>query len=586
LLLTTAIAQDKSQPVASPPSTCTRDAALDIVQQLIDLSKTIDKDEQRITVLLRAADVIWPYQQEKARATFSDAFEIATRYYKESGDNPRNEGRLIVGVPDQRYTVITAIAKRDSAWARKLSKQILEDEAREAEEKAAKDSAKDSRVGEKLLGTASSLLSSDLATALAFARTSLNYRATISLPFFLFKLSEIDRAAADQFYREALAAYAAAPMDQFLYLSSYPFAARREIGEMPAWSFYAVPATLTPNPLLQRLFVQTLFARARDLIQNPVGPKQGARFSEASQIFMALSRLETLIAPSLTDLTSSLLELDWNVFSLLSQQEQQRTGESLTEPPKKSFDESIEAADRYADASRRESAIALAILSAAETEGLEKLEAASLKLDDLALRSQVMSLVYFYRAQRATREKKLEEARRLAAKVEEPDQRAYLYAQIANDSLKQTKNDADAREMLEDVLNAVARAPHSEIKARAMLVVVHLYSTIDPSRAVAVLGDVVKTVNHVESIDLSSDIIRKRIEGKSFGYYRMLQTPGFSPETVFRSMGKLDFDGTLYLASNLENKFLRAMTSLAVVDQCLKDLTAAPKPKKAVTPKP
>jgi hypothetical protein len=181
---------------------------------------------------------------------------------------------------------------------------------------------------------------------------------------------------------------------------------------------------------------------------------------------------------------------------------------------------------------------------------------------------------------------KLDEARRFAAKVEEPDQRVYLYAQIATESLRQTKNDAAAREILEDVLEAVSKAPHSEVKARAMLVVVHLYSTIDPNRAVAVLGDVVKTINHVESIDLSSDTVRKRIEGRAFGYYRSLQTPGFSPETVFREMGKLDFDGTLYLAGNLSDKFLRAMTSLAVVDQCLKDLEAAPKPKKTATPKP
>ena len=128
------------------------------------------------------------------------------------------------------------------------------------------------------------------------------------------------------------------------------------------------------------------------------------------------------------------------------------------------------------------------MLNAAETESLEKLEAASLKIDDVELRKQIMSLVYFYRSQKTIKEKKIDEARKLAAKVEEPDQRAYLYAQIATESLKQTKVDTEVREMLEDVLQAVAKAPNSEVKVRAMLVVVHIYSTIDPNRAVAAAG--------------------------------------------------------------------------------------------------
>ena len=69
------------------------------------------------------------------------------------------------------------------------------------------------------------------------------------------------------------------------------------------------------------------------------------------------------------------------------------------------------------------------------------------------------------------------------------------------------------------------------------------------------------------------------MEGKAFGTYRGLQTPGFSPEIVFREMGKLDFDGTLYLASNLNDKSVRGMTTLSIAEQCLKDLPPPSKPK-------
>ncbi len=572
-------AQDKTASPAAPASSCSRDGALDIIQRQIDLSKTIDDDAKRLSVIVRAADLSWPYDQSKARATFADAFEIATRIFKEKGDKDTKDGRSGVQGIDHRYRVINAIAKRDSVWARNLLKQILDEEAQEAADKTAKESSQIARTGEKILGLATSLASSDQAAAVALARTSLSFPAGIQLPFFLFKLSEANRAAADQFYAEALNAYARAPMDQFLYLSSYPFAERREIGEMPIYTFYPVPATLTPNPTLQRAFVTTLLGRARELIQNPSSGAQGKRYSDASQIFMALSRLEALSASSLPDLSGTLSEAKGNIYSLLSQAEQQRTGKTLTDPPKKTFDEKIEAADKLANADNREAGIALAILDAAETESLEKLEAAAMKLDDLKLRSQVMSLAYFYRAQKAIKEKNIDESRKLAAKVEEPDQRAYLYAQIATESLKQKKNDAEVREMLEEVLQAVAKLADSDVKARAMLVAVHLYSTIDPNRAMALLGDVVKTINHVESIELSGDRINKKVEGKAFGTYRTLQTPGFSAENVFREMGKLDFDGTLYVASGLADKSLRALTTLALADQCMKDLPPPAKPK-------
>jgi hypothetical protein len=573
-------AQEKSQPAA--PSSCTRENALDIIQQQIDFTRTFDNDLRRIAVLLRAADLIWPYRQEKARATFSEAFEIATRIFKEKGDKETYEGRLIVQGPDHRYTVITAIAKRDPVWARKLSKELLQEEADEAG-KATKNEAQNARTGEKLLGTAYSLLASDQTTALAFAKSSLGYPATLQLPGFLYKLAMTDKGAADGFYQEALLGYARAPMYQFLYLSSYPFLRNREVGEMPSWTIYTVPAGLKPNPFLQRLFVQTLLTRARELVQNPVPPATGTRWSEASQIFMALSRLEADVTGSLPDLSGEVQEMRANVSSLLSQSDEQRTRETLADPPpKKSFAEQVEAADKLADPARREAQIAAALLHVSDAESLEEIEAAAAKIDDLVLRVQLLSRVYFKRAQNALKDKRIEAAHKLAAKVDELDQRAYLYSQIATESIKQNKTDAQVREMLEDVLTAVTKAPNTEVTARAQLVVAYLYSNFDPSRAIAVLGDAVKTINRIQSIDLSSDSVNKRIEGKAFGSYTTLQLAGFSPEASFREIGKVDFDGTLYLASNLTDKSLRAMTTLALVEQCLKAQPAKPTRPKAV----
>ena len=77
-------AQDKSEST-TPRSSCSRDSALTIIQRQVDLSKTIDNDAQRISLLVRAADLSWTHAQDTARATFADAFEIASRLFKEKG---------------------------------------------------------------------------------------------------------------------------------------------------------------------------------------------------------------------------------------------------------------------------------------------------------------------------------------------------------------------------------------------------------------------------------------------------------------------------------------------------------------------
>jgi hypothetical protein len=52
--------------------------------------------------------------------------------------------------------------------------------------------------------------------------------------------------------------------------------------------------------------------------------------------------------------------------------------------------------------------------------------AATGNITDSKVRGQIQNWVYFSRAQSAIKDKRFEEAKRLASKVEELDQRAYL----------------------------------------------------------------------------------------------------------------------------------------------------------------
>jgi tetratricopeptide (TPR) repeat protein len=582
LLVTLSASNSPAQKKSEAPVSqlCTRNSALDIIQQQSASAKTFDNPVQRISVMLRAADLTWPYQPAKSRAIFTEAFEVATLNFKEKGDQTIRDGRLPISLPDQRYLVIGAIAKRDPAWARKLTEQVIEETKSEATE-AAKDSPNPLQKAEKLFGVALSLIPTDANSAVVFARMTFQQPASLYLPLFIYRLAETNKAIADTFYGEALAAYGNSPMDQFLYLSSYPFANNREAGEMPGWTTYKVPPVVTPNPVLQRAFMQVLLRQAQALSTKPTEAQPGARYSEAAQIWMALSRLENKVQSSLPDLVPALEEAKGSMFVLMTQKDQQRTADNLIEPPKKTFAEKIEAAEKQSDPARREGGIALAILGASKDEPLEVVVAAADKLEDLSLRAQILSRVYFNRAQEMIKNKDFEEARRLASKVEQLDQRAYLYSSIVSDSIKAAKNDTEVREILEEVLTVTAKAPNTEVKARALLAVAYLYTKVDAIRSIGILGDAIKTINQIENPDFSRDQLMTKIEGKQFGSYSVLNTPGFNPENAFREMSQFDFDGLLYQAGQFTNKSLRSMATLALVEPCLLQTAPAKKQPKS-----
>jgi hypothetical protein len=552
-----------------PSALCNRENGVSIVADQINSSKTMDETSRRIAVLIRAADVLWPYQEQRARAAFVEAMDLAIQNFRDAGEVVKQEGRLPLPQPDQRFVVITAVAKRDREWARKLADQVLQDEIKEAENKPTKDSLADSHRAGKLLDVAWSLLPENPEGAFMFARASLRYTATIQVPAFLYHLAEVNKLLADQFYQQVLQAYAESPMDQFLYLSSYPFANDREAGEMPLYTTYKVPSGFTENPVLARLFMQVLLRRAQQLPSVAPAAPPNERYSENAQMWIALSRLESQVQSLLPDLLPALRQARSTLQPLLNDSESKRSAQSLVPTPKVSFDEQIEDALKQSDSARREGEIALAIINVADDEPLDKVVNAADKIDDTELRTQILSRLYFNRSLAALKEHNFADARKLAVKVEELDERTYLYSRIAADSMKQAKNREEVREMLEEVISSAAKAPDTEMKARALFGIAYLYSQIDPNRSVSVLGDAVKSINKIEAPDFSRSYVIKRIEGRWFGVYSTLLTAGLNPENAFREIGKLDFDGTLYQAANFTNKSLRSMTTLAAVEPCL-----------------
>jgi hypothetical protein len=564
----------QKKPAVATSSLCTRDNALDTAKQQILFTRTFDNQVHRIAVLIRAADLLWPHDQEKALATFMEAFDLAVQNFKENGDvitrTSKSEFAAVIPLPDQRFMVISALAKRDPGRARKLSEQVLQDEARETANKPAAGNQAQTVAAEKLFSLARSLVPEDVNTAVGFARQTLRYPATLNLPAFIYDVAKTNRQAADQLYVEALAAYREKPMDQFLYLSAYPFGNTRDAGDMPAYTIYSVPEGYVPSQSLQRQFMQILLARSEAALATPVERKSTYDYPDQAQMWLALTRLEKQVQDNLPDLAEATASAKEKLFAALDQKLQQGVTKEISSdnPPKQSFDEQVEAAEKQQDVGRRDELLTFAVTGASKDVPLDKVLSVIDKISESSIREPLLNWYYYFNAQSLIASKDLGEARKLAAKVTELDQRAYLFTRIAEESLKQTEDQAEARDVLNEISQAISKAPKTIVTARALLALAYLYAKIDVNRGVEELGNAVKTINALDSPDFSQDFVFMKIEGKTFGSFATLSTPGFNPENAFREMGKLDFDGSLIQAATFTDKLLRSLTTLAVIEPC------------------
>lgn len=579
-----ALAQSKPAGAEKSPL-CTRDNALDMIKQQIDAAKTLNNSARRITVLIRAAHLLWPYQQEKARAVFTDAFELALQNEKEIDQSSPRYLLTRMKVPDQRHVVIRAVAKRDPALAKELTRQMLKLDTQDRESSATRDSFKDVLTASRLLDSAIKLIDTDINAAFDLARASLNYPASSWLTRFLYRLAEVNQqAAADQFYAQALAVYGDRPMREFLYLQGFPFAWRETLNT-PIFSFYQVPPSFVTNQSLQRRFVQVLLRRAHQVLEAPLDETDTYQNQSATwtpgivHLLQGLILIEPQVKASLPDLLGPLTQAREKILVSLSVERQRQFLQpgrevSTSEATEASFKEEIEAAEKIPNVNERDDRIAQAVLNnTSDRESLAAVVEALEKITESGIREGLLELIYFRRATAALDAKQFDEAERLAARVKGNEQRAYLHNEIAKALLNRSETQTHARELLDEAITDAKRAGATIFAVRALLTASHLYTKIELSRSISVLADAVSCINQIEDPDFYSDgqslekNPRRRSNPGNFLFWFYM--PGHDPESAFLEMAKIDFDNSLYQASALTDKFQRAMATLSLADVCL-----------------
>jgi hypothetical protein len=617
LLVSLAVLVASSQTQPPPPAArapaCEAARAFRLVREQLSESKALENGSQRSGVLTRAADLLWPYEEAEARALFADAFEAASSHYKEHGpeQTERKHVRpdatgpgLRIGLGDPRVAVVHAVARRDPAWAQKLTARMAEETRRRAAEAETK-ARYEGEVSDKLLMMARGHADSNPSLALSVARESLRYPAGRYLPSFIYDLARADRAAADAFYADALRAYAGADASAFLLLSAYPFGFSRCIGLAPGYNSAGVPPQgFAPSVEFQRQFVAAFLRVAERRLAAAAGqpppPDNPFPPSEVETVYTALWTLERVYGGADRGYAAAAAPLKLAAEALLSERTRRRAENGsqrtlIAEPPggdpAGQLDRVLESAEKVKDPERRDQQLVMGLQTAYRGESVERLEAAAEKIKDEVTRRQLLDMIYFSKAVTGVRAGQLDEAVRLAEKVEAVEQRAVLAGEVVAAEPKRPADPAGATHaaaLAESVYKSAQRAPESEEKARALLALSQVYARIDPLRAPAVLSEAIAAINRLPGFDATRSFATRAVEGKTFNFYTSHPAPGFNLAGVLKELAARDFEAALALTGALDDRYQRALAVLALASKCLEDAPGPEQPAAAPkrTPKP
>lgn len=560
---------------------CTTDFAKFLVDQQVAESKTVAEAAKRVRILIRSADFLWKLDEPAARSYFSDAFKVASDHFKEKGFERRTEkGGLIIQTPDQRFEVVRAIARKDAAWARRLTDQLL----KEAEKSAAERDWLDKR--------------NELFFMMALAREHITTDPELSWYLFrramrqpldshwfsaLYYVAEKDRQFADNLYLELLRNYSNETPRRFLFLSGYPFGNTRTFGLERLYFSSSVPTGFGPSSNLQQQFLEAWFRRVAAYTGDPASVQKPAEenyLPEPLYMIAALKEMEPIIVERFPLLLQRYSVALAQVNAVLTDEMRNNLSDREERDGRLGygFDKLLEEVEDADEKGKLTDGmiIRLVVGGEAKTEAqFRKVEPWLDKIADEKVRAETAAYFWFLRAKLAVKELRLEEARRFAAKVPEVDHRAILWFDIAEAQLKDETEAAAVYSTLSDVGKMARQGEDSIAKARVLLGLANLYEKFNHTFALDELSDAVKGINRLENPDILATAIRRQITGKGFSYFTAMAVPGYDLESTFRVLSKNDFDIPLSNARALEDRYLSTLAVVAVAQNC----TARPKPK-------
>lgn len=558
-----------------------RAKALTLLIETADDARAIDDLLYRARLQAMAADALWPFDQQRARATFRRAWEAAATSDKaaqELNAQVANEPlESIEPVTEARDEVLAKAAARDSSLAEIFLRDLQKIEEGETNE--------DQR-GERRLDLGFELLDKgEVESAFKIVAPLIGEGANFSLLIFMLRLSEREAATGEAFYRLMIAQLSrdtAADANTVLLLSMpiispELMASVDEFGSLRFRRFERDKPLPPVSPATRIMFLNA----AASVLLRPASHSTGAtEAQETASRYYAIGRLRPFFeseaaqfVPELQVRMNALLsELTESRRASLSSQLNLRTlgARPSTDPLQYSFDELTRASEQ----SRRERLLTRIVHLAVKKRFWDRARRAAAELSDENMRRATNTFIAINQIadlSRAYADEKEDDYESIISFLKSVDvpplAAAWGYAQAAQVAARR-RDPQRVAELLTEATQYAERVDANTSQRVAAYGIVAQHATrLDRQRAWELMTEVVKAANALEdyagdeaAIEIKTDENAAADTESPF----TVTLDVFRLDTIFATMAQLDFDRALSNARSLDGRVPRVFAQLAI----------------------
>ncbi|HEX8266010.1 MAG TPA: hypothetical protein VF596_11430 [Pyrinomonadaceae bacterium] len=556
---------NRSEPTVNTPKELSSNqlVALSLLSSLYEQIKGIENEQFKIRTQTQIADVLWQYDEPRAREIFTKSFNAIDSIKSLPKNIPLSPGskpdinRIKDGL---RFEMIQIISRHDVKLAETLMKSTKDTESENASNKA--DNANPNADSMRELQFAMALAKSAPEKSAQIVRNRLRSGYDESLIPILLEIRRKNEVLANQLFTDFLAAASAQ---------------QPSVMKVASLAMYVTPnesdAFLGQNqPISQTLIKQYLSFAFPALSQWINTQRQAAIDDQIDQqtVSRDVTILKQIVLPLFEKNSPSQAK---TLRSQLAQVfEIQNTGEAnfSNSEIRDEVQELIDKADATVGTKQRDSLYMRAAMLAKQKGDIETALSIAEKVSDEQDKFLVASVITYQAGFDALRQDHIDAAHSYAKKTLFLPQRTYLYKEIAQKLLKK-KDISRTAEILDELKTWLTKADNGAAKAEGLLMIATTTTEYDLSQGFEAMRLAIDAINKA-NFDVENNF-----ESKSILKTISVTLERLDLKTGFSSLARADFNQALSVAQSLNKKEAAITAQLAICREVLNANSALPK---------
>jgi hypothetical protein len=456
--------------------------ALGVVDKIASEARSVDDIATRVRLEARAAELLWDFDQARARVVFAKAFDEADSMIDESSSSLFGgalRSQLLAEVLRRAYV-------RDTGFAETLLASL--DDSGDGIDYGTGVPTEMTEQGNARLAIATSLASTNPTAAVELARSSLDEADPSELAGFLIVLRRVDKVAGDALYTEAIAHLSrqAVLVGDLVLLQSYAIPTVEPNAPDP-WRSFGVP----PSPNLAAHYLEAVWLAGQRQLGRMSATAQTDQSAYASDLYANFASLLPVFDQFDPARVPDIRAVLANAGTSLNATERDRF-DSLTR-----VETAQSIADRAANATEQSTRDALyiraATIAAAGTDDFREVESYASKVNNAELRLTFLDGAGQMISRRLANRRRYDDAVRVASQVPGLDARVQCHLVIAARAAEMGDR-TRAAEVLDAAETDAEKARPSE-QSLALARIASVYSGLDTIRGAEVMQDAVRATN-------------------------------------------------------------------------------------------